>query len=111
VLLFAQGPVQLRARARSLFLVKNVRERADGHIGTVTYVSSPVTYLGEVAALPPRPSARLHAATLETGQYRQAMVTDRKPFSVNPLSKAVQDEFRTLEKTFRPEQECAVSLR
>ena len=54
---FCQRPVQLPARARSLFLVKNVRVRADGHIGSVTYVSPAVTYLGEVAAMPPRPSA------------------------------------------------------
>ena len=57
MLLFAQEPVQLPARARSLFLIKNVRVRADGHIGSVTYVSSPATYLGGMAALPPRRAA------------------------------------------------------
>lgn len=29
-----------------MFLVKNVRERTVGHIGSVPYVSSPVTYIG-----------------------------------------------------------------
>ena len=44
-----------------------------------------------------RVQRRLHAAPLETGQYRQAIVTDRKPLSVNPLGQAVQDESSYLE--------------
>ncbi len=57
---FCPKPVQLSARTRALFHVKNVRVRTGGHIGSVTYVSSPVTYLGEVRCL--RVHRLLHAA-------------------------------------------------
>jgi hypothetical protein len=66
---FCQGPVQLPARARSLFLVKNVRVRADGHSGSVhlCFVASYLSWRGGSTAAA---SIGACAAPLEAGEYR-----------------------------------------